>query len=203
MDSVNAGSPRRPRSAGRVAQAVSGVGFQGGAVAAFFARVPGLYEAAARRQDHAYQELLYTIEHPLDRASLERITDAYGMRRPTWTDQAAADAIGLLDPIHYPDVGPLGRLRAVPGLTLSALSRILHHIHQAYPIYDDAACAGLARLGLAMPYVKLREPAVYGLYVSAIEELKQRIAYWNVPETNVVLGRIIQAALSEYGAEPH
>ncbi len=179
--------------------ALAGVGFDSEALATFFSRVPELYRLTAGQQE-VYQELLYTIEHPLGRPALERITDAYRFARPTWTNQAAADAIHLLDPLRYPDVGPLGRLRAVGGLNLSALTHILHHIHQAYPIYDKASCAGLAKLGLEVPFVKLREPAVYGLYVAAIEELKVRIPYWDVPETNVVLGRIIQGALHALGA---
>ncbi len=172
--------------------------FDEAALRDFFEQVPELYQATAAAQG-SYQGLLYTIEHPLDRADLEAITRAYGLPQPRWTNQSADIAIQILDKMMYPQAEPLGRLRAVPGLTLSATTHILHHVHHAYPIYDELSCMGLARLGVDVPYVRMREPAAYGLFVAAVEQLKQRIPYWCVPETNVVLGRIVQGALRAHG----
>ncbi len=108
----------------------------------------------------------------------------------------------MLDGLHYPETLPIADLRAVSGLDLHILSHYLHFFHHAYPIYTKAACASLERLGAPVPYTKVRDPDVYGLYIAAIEELKERIPFWDVPETNVYLTRIVQGALDAYGARP-
>jgi len=166
---------------------------------AFFAQVPRLYEAAQRPVHEAYQRLLYTVEHPLAEATTDAIEDAFGLPHPAWNPGSRAQAIRVLDGMRYPDTRAVGDLRSIAGLDLRILSHYLHFFHHAYPIYDRASCAGLARLGFALPYVRVRDPDVYGLYVAAVEELKERIPFWCVPETNVHLGRIVQGALAAYG----
>jgi len=174
--------------------------FDDEAVRRFFAQMPALYQAAQAPVHEAYQGLLYTIEHPLAEPTTDAIEQAFGLPHPQWTPGARAKAIALLDHLRYPATLPIRDLRAIPGLDLRVLSHYLHFFHHAYPIYDEASCRGLARLGVPIPFVSVRDPDLYGLYIQALEALKERVPFWDVPETNVYLTRIVQGALSAYGA---
>jgi len=167
----------------------------------FFERVPELYARTQAPVNPEYQRLLYTIEHPLEEPTTDAIEAAFNLPHPQWNTGSRKHAIWLLDQLRYPDTMPLIQLRAIAGLDLRILSHYLHFFHHAYPIYDEASCKGLQRLGVPMPYVKVRDPDTYALYIMAIEELKEHIPFWDVPETNVYLTRIVQAALAGYGAE--
>lgn len=174
--------------------------FRPEALADFFPRVPALYAASQATVNEGYQRLLYSIAHPLGEPTTDAIEAAFGLAHPSWNPGSRAQAIWLLDRLRYPDTMALTQLRAIAGLDLRILSHYLHFFHHAYPIYDEASCKGLARLGVPMPYVKVRDADMYALYIQAIEELKERIPFWDVPETNVYLTRILQAALAGYGA---
>jgi hypothetical protein len=167
----------------------------------FFARVPELYARTQAPLNPQYQRLLYTLSHPLAESTTDAIEAAFGLAHPSWNPGSRAQAIWLLDHLRYPDTMPLTQLRAIAGLDLRILSHYLHFFHHAYPIYDEASCKGLAKLGVPMPYVKVRDPDTYALYIMAIEQLKERLPFWDVPETNVYLTRIVQAALAGYGKE--
>ena len=171
------------------------------ALRAFFDQVPALYAKAQAPVHEAYQRLLYTIEHPLAESTTDAIEEAFGLPHPHWNTGSRKQAIWLLDRLRYPETRPIMELRAISGLDLRILSHYLHFFHHAYPIYDEASCKGLAKLGLPMPFVRVRDPDTYGLYILALEELKERIPFWDVPETNVYLTRIIQAALAALGQE--
>ena len=172
-----------------------------GAVDSFFRAMPTLFAQAQAPIHDAYQRLLYTIEHPLEAGTTDAIEAAFGLPHPAWNPGSRRAAIDLLDRrLRYPDTQPIGELTSIAGLDLRVLSHYLHFFHHAYPIYDRASCEGLQRLGVPIPYVKVRDPATYGLYIAAIEELKDRAPYWSVPETNVYLTRIVQGALSRLAA---
>jgi hypothetical protein len=168
---------------------------------AFFEQVPALYRKAQATVHEPYQRLLYTVEHAFGPEDLDAIDGAFGFKTPQWADGSRLDAIRLLDSMRYPETIKMANLRAVPGLDLSQISHYLHFFHHAYPLYTREACRGLDRLGATVPYVKVRDPDTYGLYITAIEELKERVPFWDVPETNVYLTRILQGALHAYGAE--
>jgi hypothetical protein len=190
------------RGEGGVAAMRAGAGlvtFDASALRAFFAQVPALYRAEQAKVNDAYQRLLYTIEHPLAESTTDAIEEAFGLAHPSWNTGARKHAIWVLDHLRYPDTRPISELRAIAGLDLRILSHYLHFFHHAYPIYDETSCKGLEKLGLPMPYVRVRDPDTYGLYILAIEQLKERIPFWDVPETNVYLTRIVQAALAGYG----
>lgn len=176
-----------------------GLTFDAAALRPFFAQVPVLYAQEQARVNEAYQRLLYTIAHPLAEETTDAIESAFGLPHPHWNPGSRKQAIWLLDHLRYPETRPIMELRAIAGLDLRILSHYLHFFHHAYPIYDEASCKGLAQLGLPMPYVKVRDPDTYGLYILALEELKERIPFWHVPETNVYLTRILQAALAGHG----
>jgi len=177
-----------------------GLTWDDAAVRAFFARVPELYAKAQAPVHEGYQRLLYSVEHPLAESTTDAIEEAFGLPHPAWNPGSRQQAIQLLDRMRYPATLPIGDLRSVAGLDLRILSHYLHFFHHAYPIYDRESCAGLAALGVPIPYTKVRNPDTYGLYIAAIEELKERVPFWSVPETNVYLTRIIQGALSALAA---
>ncbi|MHB8633041.1 MAG: hypothetical protein ACYDBQ_03605 [Thermoplasmatota archaeon] len=181
--------------------ASDGLPFDAARTGAFLARVPTLYASEQGRVNEAYQRLLYTIEHPLAEATTDAIEQAFALGRPAWNAGGRQNAIQLLDRLRFPATATIGTLTAIAGLDLTVLSHYLHFFHHAYPIYTRESCRGLERLGVAIPYVKVRDPDVYGLYIQALEHLKEAIPYWDVPETNVYLTRIVQAALHAYGRE--
>lgn len=167
---------------------------------AFFAQVPRLYAQEDAKVHDAYQRLLYTVEHPLHESTTDAIEHAFGLAHPAWSPGSRRQAIELLDKhMRYPATVPMAQLTAIAGLDLRILSHYLHFFHHAYPIYTREACVGLQKLGAPIPYVKVRDPDVYGLYIQAIDHLKEHIPFWDVPETNVYLTRILQAALDGHG----
>lgn len=168
---------------------------------AFFEQVPALYRRAQATVHEPYQKLLYTVEHEFGPEDLDAIDRAFGFATPQWAEGSRMEAIRLLDSMRYPETIKMANLRAVPGLDLSQISHYLHFFHHAYPLYTREACKGLERLGAPVPFVKVRDPDTYGLYITAIDELKERVPFWDVPETNVYLTRILQGALHAYGAE--
>lgn len=177
--------------------------FPDGVLRPFFERVPGLYRQAQADVNEAYQRLLYTVEHPLVETTTDAIEAAFGLPHPAWNPGSRTQAIELLDRhMRYPATLPIGDLRSIAGLDLRILSHYLHFFHHAYPIYTRESCAGLEKLGVPMPFTKVRDPDIYGLYIAALEVLKERIPFWCVPETNVYLTRIVQGALHAYGQEP-
>jgi hypothetical protein len=187
------------KSASSAVRSAPRLGFDEARLQEFFALVPKLYAAEQQKVQPQYQGLLYTVEHPLHEDTTDRIEVAFHLPRPKWEAASRRQGIDALDGLRYPDTAPIAKLRAVPGLDLRTLSHYLHFFHHAYPIYSEAACRGLTRLGVQVPYVRERDPDVYALYIAAIEELKERVPFWDVPETNVYLTRIVQAALETYG----
>lgn len=175
--------------------------FPDGALAPFFAQVPTLFGQAQAAVHEPYQRLLYNVEHPLEESTTDLIESAFGLPHPHWNPGSRREAIDLLDrAMRYPATLPIGDLRSIAGLDLRILSHYLHFFHHAYPIYTKESCAGLAKLGVTIPFTRVRDPDIYGLYIAAIEVLKERIPFWCVPETNVYLTRIVQGALQHLGA---
>jgi hypothetical protein len=180
-------------------QAVRLIGFDRIGLEPFFRQVPALFRKEQAKVHEAYQELLYTTEHEFDPDDLQHIERLFGLASPQWAVGSRDEAIALLDGMRFPDTMALADVRAVPGLTLPVVSHYLHFFHHSYPIYSEAAVRALNQLGAPVPWTKVRNPDVYGLYIAAIEELRDRIPFWDVPETNVHTNRILQAALEGWG----
>lgn len=175
--------------------------FPEGTLAPFFAQVPRLFAQAQAKVHEPYQRLLYAVEHPLHEATTDLIEAGFHLPHPAWNPGSRRQAIDLLDQrMRYPATLPIADLRSIAGLDLCTLSHYLHFFHHAYPIYTKESCAGLEKLGVPMPYTRVRNPDIYGLYIAAIEVLKEKVPFWCVPETNVYLTRIVQGALHEYGS---
>lgn len=167
---------------------------------AFFDNVKASYATAQAKVHEPYQYLLYHVEHPLHPSTTDHIEQGFGLAGPRWTPATRQRAIDILDKsMHYPATQPIAQLPDVPGLTLEVLSHYLHFFHHAYPIYNEASVKGLHALGVRVPWTTARDPAVYALYIQAIEDLKEHVPFFDVPETNVYLTRIIQAALEGSG----
>ena len=166
----------------------------------FFDQVKQLYAKAQAGVHEPYQYLLYHVEHPLHESTTEMVEQAFHLPSPHWTPGSRVAAISALDGCQYPDTFPVATIPDVPGLGMRTLSHYLHFFHHAYPIYDEASCRGLAKLGYRITFSDKRDPTAYAAYIKAIEELKERVPFWDVPETNVYLTRIVQAALAGYGA---
>lgn len=181
------------------AAAAQGLGFREDALRPFFEAMPVLFLAHQARADPRYQPLLYGVAHDFRPAHLDAVDDAFGLPHPRWSQENQRQAIALLDGLRYPDTAPLRHLRGVPGLDLPHVALYLHFFHHVYPPYTEAACRGLARLGVEVPFVRIRDPDVYGLYVRCVEALKERAPYWAFPESNVSLQRVVQAALDGWG----
>ena len=176
--------------------------FPAGALKPFFDKVPRLFAKAQAAVHESYQRLLYSVEHPLVESTTDAIESAFDLPHPAWNPGSRLQAIDLLDRhMRYPATAPIGDLRSIAGLDLRILSHYLHFFHHAYPIYTKESCAGLEKLGVPMPYTRVRNADIYGLYIAAIDVVKERIPFWDVPETNVYLTRIVQGALHQYGAE--
>lgn len=177
------------------------IDFPAGVLPGFFSAVPRLFGQAQAVVHEPYQRLLYSVEHPLHESTTDAIEAAFGLPHPAWNPGSRRQAIDLLDQrMHYPATLPIGDLRSIAGLDLRILSHYLHFFHHAYPIYTKESCVGLEKLGVAMPYTRVRNADIYGLYIAAIEVLKERVPFWCVPETNVYLTRVIQAALHQFGS---
>lgn len=167
----------------------------------FFGQVPRLFAQEQARVHDAYQSCLYATEHDFTPEDLMRIEAAFGLEVAQWGSVDPLATIAALDRMRYPDTTGIARIAAVPGLSLRTVSHYLHFFHHTYPMYDKATLAGLATLGMDVPWSLVRDPEVYGLYIAALDELKDRIPFWCVPETNVHLTRIVQAALVGCGRD--
>lgn len=174
--------------------------FQPAQLAQFWPQVPRLYWQAQSKVHEEYQYLLYHVQHAFQPRHLAEIESAFGLPPPGWSAGSREEVIRILDNLRYPNTRGLGELRAVPGLDLQTMSHYLHFFHHAYPIYTRESLAGLAKLGVDLPFTKVRDPDVYGLYIEALDELKERAPFRSVPETNVFLARILQGALHAYGS---
>ncbi len=165
----------------------------------FFEAVPALFDARQAGVHDAYQACLYRTEHDFGEDDLRRIEQSFALSPAEWGTVDVHDVIARLDAARYPDTTVIALIEAVPGLSLETVSHYLHFFHHTYPPFTKASLAGLAKLGIGIPWTMVRDSEVYGLYIAALDELKDRIPFWCVPERNVHLTRIIQAALEAYG----
>ena len=165
----------------------------------FFQAVPRLFAEEQAGVDAAYQSCLYRTEHDFGVDDLERIENAFDLQPAQWGSVSPGAVIKRLDGMKYPETQPIGMIEAVSGMNLKTLSHYLHFFHHTYPIFDKPTLKGLAKLGIDLPYVLVRDVEVYGLYIAALDELKDRIPFWCVPEANIHLTRILQAALAGWG----
>src|SRR5207245_1872887 len=88
-----------------------GLGFDPARLKEFFALVPRLYAAEQKKVQAEYQGLLYSVEHPLQADTTDRIDAAFHLPHPKWTPENRRQGIDALDGLRYPDTRPLAKLR--------------------------------------------------------------------------------------------
>lgn len=176
------------------------LGWDHDALVAFQDAMPGLIAQGQEPVDEAYQALLYGIAHDFSPGHLDLVDDFLGLPHPDWTRADKEDVIEFLDAAGYPEADVLHHLPDVKGLTLPHVAGYLHFFHHVFVPYDEATCKGLARLGLDVPYTEDIDAEAYAAYTEAVEELKEWLPYWDFPERNLSLQRVVQVALAQHGA---
>ncbi|MHB8586898.1 MAG: hypothetical protein ACYDDF_13805 [Thermoplasmatota archaeon] len=168
---------------------------------AFLDEVPDLFRRLHEKERDTYEEILYSVRFPISGRLLSRMaTFRGGPAAPSLTSDATVSLVSqALAVPTYPSAEILLPLKAIPNLTLPQATAILHFHHPAYPIYSEAAVKTLNRMGFPVAFAKELSAdgvAVYEGYIAAIERLKTRIPFADVPETNCFLSCILEGALS-------
>lgn len=173
----------------------------------FYEKVLALFPRANQRVWEPYEETLFGMKRPITHGNFWAVRRYVGGNPP----QAAIadprthhDLERVLSRAKYPDASPLGLLEDFTEGSTEFGSALLHFYNPAYPIYDDATIRGLNQLGVEVDFAsRLDEGAVdsYQATIDAIQELKDGIPFYHVPEKNYYLTRIIQESLSELGLD--
>lgn len=173
----------------------------------FFVQVPELFPRANQRVWESYEETLFGMRRPVTHGNYWAVRRYVGGNPP----QAAIadhrvhhDLERVLGRARYPDASPLGLLEDFTEASTEFGSALLHFYNPAYPIYDEATVRGLNHLGVEVEFTaRLDDGAVdhYQTTIDAIQELKDAIPFYCVPERNYYLTRIIQESLWELGLE--
>lgn len=171
---------------------------------AFLDEVPRSFARAQERERDAYEGLIYNLEPPAAGTLLERIVQFRGGNPvPALAKSENADLVRRAVRIpRYPSAEMLLDLKKVEGLTLPQATMLLHFHHPAYPILSEGAVRTLNAMGFPVVYSEaLDEDGVarYEGYIAALDRLKARIPFQDVPETNVFLSRLIEGALTHSG----
>lgn len=174
----------------------------------FFERVPELFQRGNLKEWESYEETLYAMQRPLTHGNYYRIQRFVGAA--TAAMQALRDARvyaeldRLLSKARYPRAGQITRLEDFCDGSTELATALLHFNNPAYPIYDRPTVIGLNRLGHPVnfvPHINEHTAAAYQAYVDIIQEFKDEVPYYFVPERHYYLTRIVQVALREFGLE--
>jgi len=169
--------------------------------AEFFAEVPELFERSRPRWERSYNDLIYGVERPLTRANVEDIV--------TWRDGGKLGALGPRElglvnetfaRIRWPDVRGLSKLRGIEGMDLPRACALLHFYNPSFPTFDPGAKEGLALLGKRVKRPsKLDQEGVrsYRRFMGEVHELKERIPYYDVPESHYFHVWLLEKCLEE------
>lgn len=173
----------------------------------FFLRVPELFERGNRTAWERYEETLYDMRRPVTHGNYYRVKQFAGGNPPVMALRDAREFPELdrvLSKAKYPRVGQLERLEDVVDSSTEFATALLHFNNPAYPIYDVMSVRGLNHLGHPINFVRTMNEettAAYQTYIGLIQELKDEIPYYCVPEKNYYLTRIVQMALRQLGLE--
>lgn len=169
---------------------------------AFLAEVKPLFWKNQEREASQYEKLLYNLEESRAEHDVEQLV---AFRKvgpvPSLGKQENAEKLRrVLRTIRYPDVEPLAALASVEGLSLPALTTVLHFHHPAYPILSKELVRGLNSIGYPVEYrgeITEESVADYAGIMATLDRLKERITFENVPESNCFLTRVLEGALVE------
>ncbi|MGQ0536610.1 MAG: hypothetical protein ACT4PT_11120 [Methanobacteriota archaeon] len=173
----------------------------------FLASVPRRFAATQAREADAYNRIIYALGPEYVAADLPRVLSFRGVGLPKGFE-ADRNSVHELNrafhEIEYPDVYRLGAFVGVPGLTLEHLSTVLHFRHPAFPIWSREAVRAVDALQFGVRYESAatsRALDAYRDFIRAVDVLKDRIQYPHVPESNVFLTRLVEAALYDAGLQ--
>ncbi|MFQ3317312.1 MAG: hypothetical protein ACI8T6_000739 [Candidatus Poseidoniaceae archaeon] len=163
---------------------------------AFYDALPGL--VADSVDDESYANALFSIESkaPLDHI---RIADKWASNDPfIWPEDISNEVEMTLRTVNYPDVSLLEHLLTLDHVDATRVSVWMHFSTNLFPLYSEAACATLTRMGVPTPY-NPSDIASYGLYVSRLEGLKIYAPAAGLPEIGLPRSRMLQLGLERYG----
>jgi hypothetical protein len=163
---------------------------------AFYDALPGL--VADSVDDESYANALFSIESkaPLDHI---RIADKWASNDPfVWPEDISNEVEMTLRTVNYPDVSLLEHLLTLDHVDATRVSVWMHFSTNLFPLYSEAACATLTRMGVPTPY-NPSDIASYGLYVSRLEGLKIYAPAAGLPEIGLPRSRMLQLGLERYG----
>ena len=161
----------------------------------FYDELPGLVSDAF--EDKAYVDSLFQVE---SERSLEHlnIADAWANNTPLiWNEDLENEVMMALRTIHYPKVNLLEHILSLDNVDTVRLSQWMHFSTNLFPLYTEAACATLTRMGVPTPYDPT-DIASYGLYVSRIEGLKLYAPAAGLPEIGLPRSRMLQLGLERF-----
>lgn len=173
----------------------------------FYERALDLFRRANAGVWETYEETLFSMKRPVTHGNFWRVKRFVGGNPP---QNALIDARvfreldAVLAAAKYPDAGPLSRIDEFSEHSVELSSALLHFNNPAYPIFDDPTVRGLNQLGTPLTFApRFGDTSVedYQVYVDAIQELKEGIPFYCVPEKNYYLTRIIQETLWQLGRE--
>ena len=162
---------------------------------AFYEALPTL--VADSVDDENYAKALFSIE---TEASLEhiRIADQWSNHQPfAWPEDITNEVEMTLRTTTYPDVSMLEHLLTLDNIDAQRVSEWMHFSTNLFPIYSEAACATLTRMGVPTPYLP-DDIASYGLYVSRLEGLKEYAPAAGLPEIGLPRSRMLQLGLERF-----
>ncbi|MDA7845668.1 hypothetical protein N9A87_01300 [Euryarchaeota archaeon] len=162
---------------------------------AFYEALPAL--VADSVDDESYAQALFSIE---TEASLEhiRIADQWSNHQPfAWPEDITNEVEMTLRTTTYPDVSMLEHLLTLDNIDAQRVSEWMHFSTNLFPIYSEAACATLTRMGVPTPYLP-DDIASYGLYVARLEALKMYAPAAGLPEIGLPRSRMLQLGLERF-----
>ena len=162
---------------------------------AFYAALPEL--VADSVDDEFYANALFSID---SETSLDhiRIADQWASNDPfAWPEDISNEVEMTLRTVNYPDVSLLEHLLTLDHVDATRVSVWMHFSTNLFPLYSEAACATLTRMGVPTPY-NPSDIASYGLYVSRLEGLKLYAPAAGLPEIGLPRSRMLQLGLERF-----
>ena len=159
---------------------------------AFYAALPDL--VADTVDDEIYADALFSIESEASREHI-RVADVWAKYNPfVWPEDISNEVEMTIRTASNPDVSMLEHLLTLDNVDATRVSAWMHFSTNLFPLYTEAACATLTRMGVPTPYDPT-DIASYGLYVSRIEGLKLYAPAAGMPEKGFTRSRMNQIGL--------
>lgn len=173
----------------------------------FFRRVPDLFARAHKVSWERYEETLFAMRRPVTHGNFQRVGQFVGGNPPVAAlrdPRPFPELDRQLAKARYPRAGQVTRLDDFVDGNTEFATALLHFNNPAYPIFDALSVRGLHHLGHPINFPKELDAdsvAAYQAYIDTIQDLKDEIPFYDVPEKNYYLTRIVQESLWQLGLE--